>query len=169
MASGNKALFLDRDGTINVDRDYLYKIEEFELVPGIIELVKAAMLKSYLVIVATNQSGIARGMYKVEDMHRLHEYMKEEFAKRGAKIDDIFFAPSLEGEDRKPAPGMFKKAAAKYGIDMPASVSVGDKERDVAAAIAAGVGTNLLLSSKVAPTRATAVIRSLLEAREYLK
>jgi D,D-heptose 1,7-bisphosphate phosphatase len=170
MAGKNKALFLDRDGTIHIDKNYLYKVEDFELLPGCAELIKAANQKNYLVIVATNQSGIARGMYSVDDMHHLHRHMRAELGRHGAKIDDIFFCPLLDGPDRKPAPGMFLQAARKYAIDMPASLSIGDKERDIQAANAAGVGCNLLLdeAGAVTASAATQIIRTLAQARCYL-
>lgn len=144
MAQKNKALFLDRDGTINKDHHYVYKIEDFEFIEGIFELCRQAQDKGYLIIIITNQSGIARGYYKEEDYRTLTEYMLKEFAKQGVKITDVFHCPDLEGQNRKPNPGLFLIAQQKYNIDMQKSLSLGDKERDVAAGKNAGVGKNFL-------------------------
>lgn len=140
----NKALFLDRDGTINVDYGYVYQPEKFELIDGIIELCKKAQEKGYLIIVITNQSGICRGYYSDKAFHDLNQYMIELFTKQGITITDVFYCPDLDGPRRKPECGMFLEAKQKHNIDMAASISVGDKERDVIAGQKAGVGKNLL-------------------------
>lgn len=90
-----KALFLDRDGVVNVDGGYVHRIEDFQLVPGILELCRRAKEKGYLVIVVTNQSGIGRGMFTEEDFLRLTDYMKEVFRNAGAEIADVFHCPSV--------------------------------------------------------------------------
>ncbi len=136
----NKALFLDRDGVVNVDTAYIHKAEDVVFVDGIFDLCKRAQSKGYLIIIVTNQAGIARGYYTVEDVEKLHAWMKDEFAKRGIKITDIFISPyhpkgvvpeySIEHEDRKPKPGMFLKAAKKYDIDFKQSIMIGDKPSD---------------------------------------
>ncbi len=141
-----KALFLDRDGTINVDYGYVYQPEKFELIDGITELCLRAQEKGYLIIVITNQSGIARGYYTDDDFQKINQYMIEIFNRYGVKITDVFYCPELSGNDRKPNCGMFIKARDKYGIDMAQSVSVGDKERDIEAAQKAGCGKNFLFT-----------------------
>ena len=141
-----KALFLDRDGTINVDYGYVYQPEKFELIDGITELCLRAQEKGYLIIVITNQSGIARGYYTDDDFQKINQYMIEIFNRYGVKITDVFYCPDLSGNDRKPNCGMFIKARDKYGIDMAQSVSVGDKERDIEAAQKAGCGKNFLFT-----------------------
>lgn len=141
-----KALFLDRDGTINVDYGYVYQPEKFELIDGIIELCQKAQEKGYLIIVITNQSGIARGYYTDEDFYKLNQYMIKIFAANGVKITDVFYCPELSGNRRKPECGMFLEAQAKYNIDMEKSVSIGDKKRDIDAGLKAGVGKNLLFN-----------------------
>lgn len=143
-----KALFLDRDGTINVDYGYVYKPQKFELIDGIIELCKKAQEKGYLIIVITNQSGIARGYYSDEAFQKINQYMIDLFEKNGVTITDVFYCPDLDGPRRKPECGMFLEAKQKYDIDMATSISVGDKERDVKAGIKAGVGKNLLFTGK---------------------
>lgn len=123
-----KALFLDRDGVVNVDGGYVHRIEDFQLVPGILELCRRAKEKGYLVIVVTNQSGIGRGMFTEEDFLRLTDYMKEVFRNAGAEIADVFHCPSVDDghPDRKPNPGLFLKACTAHGLDMASCVSVGD-------------------------------------------
>ena len=143
----SKALFLDRDGTINVDYGYVYQPEKFELINGIVDLCLKAQKKGYLIIVITNQSGIARGYYNESDFQKLNQYMVELFAQKNVKITDIFYCPELSGVRRKPECGMFLEAQEKYNIDMASSVSVGDKERDVEAGIKAGVGRNFLFNN----------------------
>lgn len=158
-----KALFLDRDGTINVDTGYLYKIEEFQLIPGIVELCRVAVAKGYEIVVITNQSGIGRGMYTEQEFFELTDFMKSLFRRQGVEILDVFFCPSVddEHEDRKPNPGLFLKARDKYGFDMALSASLGDKERDVQAGMRAGVGANFLFSSSTEQTLATAQVSDL--------
>lgn len=142
-----KALFLDRDGTINVDRGYVHTREAFEFVPGIFELCAAARDRGYGIFVITNQSGIERGMFTEREYRALTRHMRREFLKRGIAIRAVYHCPRLSGPDRKPAPGMFLRAQRRYGIDMAASVSVGDKPRDVDAGRAAGVGRNYRIGS----------------------
>lgn len=138
----NKALFLDRDGTINVDYGYVYQSEKFELIDGIIDLCKTAQEKGYLIIVITNQSGVARGYYTDADFQKLNQHMIDIFATKGVKITDVFYCPELAGPRRKPECGMFIEAMEKYNIDMANSVSIGDKDRDIEAGRKAGVGKN---------------------------
>ncbi len=141
-----KALFLDRDGTINVDYGYVFQPEKFEFIDGIFELCQKAQDMGYLIIVITNQSGIARGYFSEQDFAKLNSYMIAEFAKHNIKITDVFYCPELSGNRRKPECGMFIEAQDKYNIEMQKSVSIGDKERDVEAGKKAGVGKNFLFN-----------------------
>ena len=143
----NKALFLDRDGTINIDYGYVGSIDKFEFIDGIFDFCMAAQLKNYEIIVITNQSGIARGYYTVDDYNAVTRYMCDEFIRRGIKITDVLYCPELSGPNRKPNPGLFITARDKHNIDMSKSVSVGDKERDLDAARAAGVLKNFLFQN----------------------
>ncbi len=145
-----RALFLDRDGTINIDRHYVHKIEDFEPVPGIFELCAAAVAKGYALVVVTNQSGIERGYFTMEQYETLTAHMRRLFGQHGCPLLDVLCCPHLNHPDRKPNPGMFLKAAAKWNINLAASVSLGDKPRDVAAGAAAGVGANYLLDAAAA-------------------
>ena len=138
-----KALFLDRDGTINRDFGYVFRQRDFSFIPGIFELCSRAQKLGYLLIVITNQSGIARGYFTEEDYVSITRYMVSEFAVRGICITDIIHCPDLEGYMRKPAAGMFLLAQQRHDLDMAACISVGDKQRDVEAAQAAGCGKNL--------------------------
>ena len=149
---------------------YVHRIEDFRLVPGILNLCRQAKEKGYLVLVATNQSGIGRGMFSEDDFERLTEYMRGVFRSSGAEIAGVFHCPSADDghPDRKPNPGLFLKAAAAHGLDMKACVSVGDRERDIRAALAAGVGRNFLFSAEDVPTLATARVETLEEVAARL-
>lgn len=143
----NKALFLDRDGTINVEKNYLYKIKEFDFIPQIFPICKKLQDDGYIIIVITNQSGVARGYYTEEQMNLCNRYMVDKFAEKGIKITDVFCCTSVDNNhpDRKPNPGMFLKAQKKYDIDMSKSISIGDKQRDIDAATNAGVKNNYFI------------------------
>ncbi|HEX5710165.1 MAG TPA: D-glycero-beta-D-manno-heptose 1,7-bisphosphate 7-phosphatase [Sulfuricurvum sp.] len=167
-AALRKALFLDRDGVVNVEKNYLHKIEDFELVDGILEVCRAYQEKGYLIIIVTNQSGISRGLYTEEDFAILSQWMMEHFKSLGVTITHIYHCPhheSIDGacECRKPEPGMFLEAQKKYDVDMKHSVMIGDNERDIEAALKAGVGENILLSDTVTTSKATKIIPSLRE------
>lgn len=149
------ALFLDRDGVINVDHGYVWRIEDIEFLPGIFALARAAHQRGWAIIVVTNQAGIGRGLYGEADFLRLTAWMQAEFVREGAPIDQVYFCPThpehgvgryrVESSHRKPGPGMILQAAQEHDLDLPASVLVGDKHSDIAAGRAAGVGLNLLL------------------------
>ena len=144
----NKAVFLDRDGTINVDTGYVHRPEHFVFIDGIFKFCRTAQSKGFMLIVITNQSGLERGYFTEEDYERTNQHMLEEFARHGVVITDVFHCPSLSGPDRKPAPGMFLRARDKHNIDMACSINIGDKDRDIAAGLAAGVGTNILFTGR---------------------
>lgn len=135
-----KALFLDRDGVINVDKKYVHKIEDFEFCEGIFKLCRIFTQKNYLIFVITNQSGIARGYYDEKDFATLSAFMCEEFAKKGILINKIYHCPHLEGcECRKPKPGMFLKAYKEFNIDKENSFFIGDNLTDMQAGLNAGL------------------------------
>ena len=141
-----KALFLDRDGTINIDYGYVHEPEKFVFIDGVFDFCRKAQSKGYLIIVVTSQSGIERGYFTEVDFAAVTKYMTERFAAEGISIADVFHCPSLSGPDRKPEPGLFLKAKKKYDIDMSVSVNVGDRERDLEAGRRAGVGKNVLFN-----------------------
>lgn len=145
----DKAVFLDRDGVLNVDVDYLYKIEDLQWVKDAREALAYLNSKGYKLFVVTNQSGIARGYYTVQDMQKLHEYMQSELLKMQAKIEKFYYCPhhkegkiaeyAIDCSCRKPKPGMLLQAMAEYAVDKEYSFLVGDSKRDVEAAEAAGI------------------------------
>ena len=145
----SRALFLDRDGVINIEKNYLYKIDDFEFIDGIFELCKHYLELGYLIFVVTNQSGIARKYYSEDDFLKLTEWMLTAFKEKGIDIQQVYFCPhhpEISGECRcrKPEPGMILDAAREYDIDLSQSLLVGDKERDIEAALNAGIKLNYL-------------------------
>lgn len=144
-----KAVFLDRDGTLNVDVAYLYEIEKFQWIPGAKEALKLLVDKGYTLFVVTNQSGVARGYFPEERVHELHGFIQRELDEVGVKIEKFYYCPHLpdgpipkyaiECDCRKPKPGMILQACQEYDIDKEKSFLVGDGKRDVEAAEAAGI------------------------------
>ena len=141
-----KALFMDRDGTINVDYGYVHRVEDFHLIDGVLDFCKTACTKGYGIIVITNQSGISRGYFSRADYALVTEHMRKLFSYAGIDLLDVFHCEELSGPLRKPAPGMFLLARDKYGIDMASSINIGDSQRDIDAGLAAGVGRNILFN-----------------------
>lgn len=149
MTLQRPAVFFDRDGVLNVDHGYTYRQEDFTWMPGAIEAIKYCNEQGYLVVVITNQSGIARGYYAEADVKTLHEYMVSELKTHGAYIDAFYYCPHYPESKleqyrktctcRKPAPGMITQAMAEWPIDKAHSVVIGDKPSDVTAAQAAGL------------------------------
>ena len=160
MVTQHPALFLDRDGVLNVDKGYVSRIEDFEWMPGAADCIKAFKARGWFVFIVTNQSGIARGLYTEEDMHTLHDWMRNELAEAGARIDQIYHCPfHQDGEvaryrkdsfDRKPKPGMLLSAMADFPVKREASFLIGDKQTDIDAARAAGVGGFLYSGGNIA-------------------
>lgn len=129
----NKAIFLDRDGTINIDKNYLYKIEDWEFIDGVIEGLQILQKLGFKLIVITNQSGIARGYYTEEDAHKIFEFMIQELRERGIIIEKVYYCPHL-GDScncRKPKLEMFYQAQKDFNIDFSKSYAIGDKLRDL--------------------------------------
>ena len=125
------ALFLDRDGVINVDKTYVYRFEDIEWMPGIFELIKWANDHQWKVIVLTNQSGIGREYYSKNDVISLHQQMSDFLSQKGLVVDDWFFSESLTDERRKPSPMMMSEAAKKHNIELSKSIMIGDKISDL--------------------------------------
>jgi D-glycero-D-manno-heptose 1,7-bisphosphate phosphatase len=154
----NRALFLDRDGVINKDFGYVYKIEDFEFLPKAKDAIRLFSENGYLVIIVTNQSGIARGYYTEKDFGLITDYIDQEVEKAAGHITDTFFCPhfpegtieyySIACDCRKPAAGMIIKATAKHFIDLGKSIMIGDKITDIKAANDAGVGDAYLITTE---------------------
>ena len=145
-----KAVFLDRDGTINIDTGYIHKPETFCFTERAPEAIKQLNNAGYKVIVITNQSGIGRGLYLKQDVIAFHEHIDKELAKSDARIDAYFFCPHKPEDNcncRKPKPELVFQATKKFGISLSKSWFVGDKDSDVECAINAGVQPVLINSN----------------------
>ena len=147
-----KALFLDRDGVINKEKNYLYKIEDFEFIDGVFETCKYFQDKGYLIVVITNQAGIARGKYTENDFEKLTLWMLNEFQKNGIIISKVYHCPHHPDFNdkclcRKPNPGMILEAQKEFDINLKQSILVGDKNSDIEAGINAGIRNNFLIST----------------------
>ena len=161
-----RALFLDRDGVINVDHGYVHRPDQFEFIDGIFDLCRHARDLGYLIVVVTNQAGIGRGLYTEQAFHALTTWMTQQFAERGIDIAAVYFCPhhALHGigeykrecERRKPNPGMLQDAARELGIDLGASMLIGDKESDIEAGLRAGLALTVRFG-KAERTRADAI------------
>ena len=150
LSSKNKALFLDRDGTVNIEKNYVFKTEDFEFTDGIFELIKSYQDNGYLIFIISNQSGIARGFYTENDYENLTTWMLRELDLNGIKITKVYHCPhhpKITGECdcRKPNPGMILKAINEFNINPSESVLIGDKKSDILAGENAGIGKNLFI------------------------
>ena len=153
------AVFLDRDGTINVDTHYPYRLEDLEFLPGALPALSALAALPVNIVVVSNQAGIALGMYTLEAMAAFNRELRRQVAEAGGRIDAFYYCPHLErknlrpGEQpcpcSKPAPGMLLEAAADFGLDLSRSMFAGDKASDIEAGIAAGCYTILLASTRL--------------------
>ena len=175
-----RALFLDRDGVINDEVGYLSRTEDVRFVDGIFSLCRAAQRLGIRLVVVTNQSGIARGLYTEEDFESLMEWMRAAFRAEGVELDAVYHCPyhpehgvgayRREHEDRKPGPGMLLRAARELGVDLATSVMVGDRCSDIAAANAAGLRRSFLLAgAEMGCPGAHVVVGSLAEVEAWLE
>jgi D-glycero-D-manno-heptose 1,7-bisphosphate phosphatase len=152
----NKAVFLDRDGTVNVEKGYICKPEDFVLIDGAASAIAKMKRLGFKVLVVTNQSGIGRGYYGEDDLSALHIYMNELLAMEEASVDAVYYCPHhpeavlpeyrLDCDCRKPKTGLFRKAIADFDIDPTSSWAVGDSPRDLAPARELGMRTALVLT-----------------------
>lgn len=186
-ANGRPALFLDRDGVINHEVGYLYRPEDVRWVEGIVPLCRTAQRLGYALVVVTNQSGIARGLYTTAQFEALMNWMRAELAGQAVHLDAVYHCPyhpehgqgawRREHEDRKPGPGMLLRAARDLGLDLQHSVLVGDRCSDLAAAKAAGLRMAFLLSGtelgacpgNYQPIETLAEVQAWLEQQDGLK
>ncbi len=139
----NKAIFLDRDGVINQEQGYTYRLEDFVILPDLIEVLQLLQQKGYLLMVVSNQSGIAKNLYKQSDVEVLHAYLVEELKKNNITLSEIYYCvhhPDVTNcICRKPDSLFIEKGLARFDIDPSRSYFIGDKERDTEAAAKAGV------------------------------
>ena len=157
MSEKFKAAFIDRDGVINEEKDYVHRIKDFVFLPRAIDGLKLLRDAGYRLIVVTNQAGIARGYYDEASVKILHEHMSASLAAEGVFLDGIYFCPhhpqgrveayTIKCGCRKPAPGMLLRAAHELHLDLAESVLIGDKLSDIVAGLKAGVGRTVIVES----------------------
>ena len=175
-----RALFLDRDGVVNVEVGYLHRTEEVRFVDGIFPLCRTAMNLGYRLIVVTNQAGIARGYYTEADFHSLMEFIQAELRAEQIELDAVYHCPyhpehgvgqyKREHEDRKPGTGMLRRGAREFDLSLADSVMIGDRCSDMAAANAAGLRQAFLISG-TEPSPCTGqylAVDSLAEVEQWL-
>lgn len=143
----NRALFLDRDGVINIDTGYLSRVADFRFVPGIFDLCRAYQKNGYQLIVVTNQAGIAHGFLTAADLIAIHLHMDEGFQKQGVYLNAMYSCHEKDGPNRKPEPGMILDAQRTHDLDLPNSIIIGDQITDIEAGRRAGVGCCILIPS----------------------
>ena len=172
---GKKTIFLDRDGVINREIQYLYKIDDFEFIDGIFDACLYFQNLGYQIIIITNQSGISRGYYTENDYQKVTQWMLAQFEKKNIDILDIFYCPHGPDSDcdcRKPKPGMILEAKDRYNTDMEKSWMIGDKEVDVIAANRAGIDNTILVRSghKINETKSNAkfIIDSIQQTKQLI-
>ena len=172
-----RALFLDRDGVINVDYGYVYQPERFVFIDGVFRLCRAAIDLGFCIVVVSNQAGIGRGFYTEPQYHSLTDWMKQQFSNEGVVITATYYCPyhpvhgvgsyKRDSEDRKPKPGMILRSAIDLALDIPKSALIGNQITDIQAAAAAGVGFKMLfepeggIADNGAGARADAVVQQL--------
>jgi len=171
MSYSNKALILDRDGTINIDYGYVHKIENFELVPGTIPALKK-LQQNFSLFIHTNQSGIGRGYYTEKEFHKINNHMLTIFETHGIKIKEVVFCPHSPEKNcncRKPKHSLSQKLIEKYNIDIKNSFIIGDKTSDIKLAENLGmksvlVQTGLAGKDKKYKVEPTYIVKNLLES-----
>ena len=176
----NKAVFIDRDGVLNKDFGYAYKISDLKILDFVIEGLQAILELDFKVIVITNQSGIARGLYSVKDMHIFMDEMINIFLKNKIDITDYFFCPhhpkgivqnfAIKCSCRKPEAGMLFAAEKEHNLDLTQSILIGDQETDILAGQKANLFSNILINPSDQPIQSSAnkVVKNLLEAAEII-
>ena len=156
MNGKNKAVFLDRDGTISEEVGYITDLSMFSLYPYTSAVLKELAAMDFKIIVVTNQAGVARGYFDTDLVEKVHKLMKQKLAEEGAFVNDVYYSPyyrkgkvpeySRDSDCRKPNTGMIEKAAKKYDIDLNNSFMIGDKLSDIECGRRMGLNTILLLT-----------------------
>jgi D-glycero-D-manno-heptose 1,7-bisphosphate phosphatase len=179
---GDRAVFLDRDGTINVEKNYLYKIADFELIPGSLEALKLLSENNVLIYVVTNQAGIARGHYTERDFQIITDHMLEFFEKQCVNIEQVLYCPHHPEASvpeykkncncRKPANGLIKSVVESMKLNVNELALIGDKNTDIEAGLSLGMKCYLVEtgygSTEKATTKATFIKPNLHEAVKHL-
>ena len=157
MLLKDRALFLDRDGVININHGYVNRREDFNFIEDIFDVARAAATQRFQLVVITNQAGIARGFYSEQQFHELTQWMCDQFLLQDAPIAKVYYSPFHPTEgigkykkddlSRKPHPGMILQAQRELNLDLERSILIGDKASDIQAGISAGVGCNLLFAN----------------------
>ncbi len=178
-----KAIFLDRDGVINLEKNYVHSIDDFTFIEGVFKACRVFQKYGYLLVVITNQSGIARGYYSENDFHVLSDWMLGQFEMNGIKISRVYYCPhhpvhgigsyKIKCSCRKPKPGLLFKAKKDFNIDLAGSILVGDMESDIEAGLNAGIKLNCLIKSGHRfgweDTKASIVVNNLNELESKIK
>jgi len=171
-----KTIFLDRDGVINKEVEYLFRISDFEFIEGVFDACLYFQQLDYKIIIISNQSGIARGYYTKSDYQKITEWMLNQFNIKGISILDILYCPhgpESSCDCRKPKPGMFIEAKNKYNIRMKDSWMIGDKETDIKAANLAGITNTILVRSgqliDESNTNSKFIVDSIKQSSEVIK
>lgn len=145
-----KAVFLDRDGVINVEKNYLYKIEDFEFIEGVFSSLRYLQSLGYQLFIITNQSGISRGYYTLDDFNLLTQWMLTQFKKKSIEISQVELCPHGPNDGcscRKPLTGMIENITTKFEIDLENSWLIGDKESDIKCALNANIKNTIQVKS----------------------
>jgi len=171
-----KTIFLDRDGVINKEVNYLHKIEDFKFIEGVFDACLYFQNLEYKIIIISNQSGISRGYFNEYEYKNLTKWMLDQFDKRNISILDIFYCPhgsESKCNCRKPKPGMFIDAKTQYDISMRDSWMIGDSETDIQAANTAGISNTILVRSghsiNESNSKSKYIIDSIKQSREVIK
>ena len=167
-----KTIFLDRDGVINKEINYLHKIEDFEFINGVFEACQYLESLNYKIIITTNQSGISRGYYTESDFQKITKWMLSQFNNNNIDILDVIHCPHQPSDFcdcRKPKPGMLLSAKTKHNIDMENSWMIGDKEEDIMAANAANIMNTILVRSGHKVNEANSNAKYFLDSIQYSK
>lgn len=167
-----KTIFFDRDGVVNIDKGYVYRIDDFEYMSGFVEFFTFCKQKGFLTLLITNQSGINRGFYTQDDFKRLCDFMQQDLAKRcGYAFDKIYFCPHTPQENclcRKPKIGLIKQAMNDFPIDLSQSYLIGDKQSDIECALNAGIKMQILFSKSSEISKASFVIDNFHKAHSII-
>lgn len=157
LGRDTRLIVLDRDGTLNADpEDFIRSPDDWQPLPGALEAVARLNQGGWCVVIASNQSGLGRGLFDVVTLNAVHARMHKQLAAAGARVEAVFFCPHAPEDAcdcRKPAPGLFLQIARRLGVPLPQIVAVGDSVRDAQAAVAAGCQAHLVLTGQSAAHR----------------